>query len=187
MRMDDVERQAGNDADRQRRRRRAQGRRSGCRCRAIPGHPGRDRDCRRGANRCGASTTSRSSDAAVPRSTRGRAAEQVGETDGPRSASGQGGQDGRIARHQGGRLRASSRERRRQGAHDIGQAAGLHQREDFRARRPGRGSSQRSSRSIIGWVIRQMPRSVRRNRRASSIGVLADHQAGRDAARLSPR
>ncbi len=39
------------------------------------------------------------------------------------------------------------------------------------------------SRSIIGWVMRQMPRSVRRKRAASSVGVLADDEPLRESAR----
>ena len=58
-------------------------------------------------------------------------------------------------------------QRRGQGAHDVRQPAGLDQREHLG--RDGENVHYLSA-SIIGCVIRQMPRSVRRKRAASSTG-----------------
>ena len=77
----------------------------------------------------------------------------------------------RIARDQGAHLDILGGQRRRQRAGHIGEAAGLDQRDRFRTRPRERASGFiEHSLSIIGWVIRQMPLSVRRKRSASSSG-----------------
>ena len=61
-------------------------------------------------------------------------------------------------------------ERRRQGAHHIGKPTGLHQRKHLRCDSQYFRHFWAASLSIIGWVMRQTPVSVRRNRFASSSG-----------------
>ena len=76
----------------------------------------------------------------------------------------------RVARQHHPHLDIVGGERLGQGARDIGKAAGLDQREDFGSDREDTHRVGYPSRSIIVWVIRQMPLSVRRKRRASSSG-----------------
>ena len=80
---------------------------------------------------------------------------------------------GRIAGQERADLDAEWRERAGQGAGDIGEAAGLDQRKDFRRDRQDAQAAHAASavsRLIMGVVMRQMPLSVRRKRRASSSG-----------------
>src|SRR4029079_3353846 len=70
--------------------------------------------------------------------------------------------------HQRDRLDAVLAQRERQRADDVGEAAGLDEGGDFRGDGENLDAGHRSNLSIIGWVIKQMPPSVRRNRAASS-------------------
>ena len=76
----------------------------------------------------------------------------------------------RIARYQRARLDPFSFQRRRQGTRHIGEATGLDKRKNLRGDRKHANRLHADSLSIIGWVIRQMPCSVRRNRWASLPG-----------------
>ena len=75
-----------------------------------------------------------------------------------------------VAGRQRDRRDIFARQRARQGAHDVGEAARLDQRKDFRGDGENLQLRHGASLSNIGWVIRQMPSSVRRNRLASSSG-----------------
>ncbi len=78
---------------------------------------------------------------------------------------------GRIAGDQGTHRDALGGQRRRQRTSHIGEPAGLDQGVDFRCYREQlEGRRHVLSRSIIGWVIRQTPRPVRRKRLASASG-----------------
>ena len=79
------------------------------------------------------------------------------------------GEHGRIARHQRRDMDALGRQRGRERADDIGEPSGLDQRIDL----GGDGEDVERAHlraSSIGWVIRQMPFSVRRKRLASKSG-----------------
>src|SRR5258708_39432114 len=72
----------------------------------------------------------------------------------------------RIARYQCARLDPFSFQRRRQGTRHIGEATGLDKGKNLRGDRKHANRLHADSLSIIGWVIRQKPWSVRRNRGA---------------------
>ena len=99
-----------------------------------------------------------------------RPAHGFGEVDRTAALAFQPGEDGGVARHQRAHLDAERRQRTRQGAGDVGEAAGLDQREELGGDRQDAHGRQPPSRSIIGWVIRTVPLSVRRKRLASSSG-----------------
>ena len=72
----------------------------------------------------------------------------------------------RVAGDERAQLDAVLFQRGGHGADHVGEAAGLHQREDLGGDAEDRNHG-RFSLSIIGWVIRQTPFSVRRKRSAS--------------------
>ena len=76
----------------------------------------------------------------------------------------------RISRHHGARLDPFRLQSLRQRAGHISEAAGLDEGIDLRGDRKHAKGLHADSLSIIGWVIRQMPCSVRRNRLASRSG-----------------
>ena len=78
--------------------------------------------------------------------------------------------DGGIARNERAHRYALACQRGRQCADHIGQAAGLDQRIDLGGDCENAQRLHLPNRSIIGCVIRQMPRAVRRKRLASSTG-----------------
>ena len=80
------------------------------------------------------------------------------------------GQHRRIAGQQGADGDVLARQRRRQRAGDVGEAAGLDQRIDLGSDRKDGERGHFAILSSIGWVISVTPPSVRRNRLASSTG-----------------
>ena len=76
----------------------------------------------------------------------------------------------RVGRHEGPDLDPFAGERRGQRADDVGEPPGLDEREDLRGDRENFQPAHCASLSIIGWVIKVTPLSVRRNRLASSSG-----------------
>ena len=106
-----------------------------------------------------------------PASSRARAAEQVVESSSTVAASlepAPAPPDSRAAACASRRHAAASAAGRAPAT--SARPAGLDQREDFRGDGQDLQAHQSPSRSIIGWVIRQMPLSVRRKRLASSSG-----------------
>src|SRR5260221_9953457 len=75
-----------------------------------------------------------------------------------------------ISRHQGSRFDSVSFQRGWERADDVGKAARLDHRVDFRGDRKDTNGRHSFSLSIIGCVMRQMPCGVIRNRFASSSG-----------------
>ena len=75
-----------------------------------------------------------------------------------------------IARDQHAHADILGRQGGRQRARDIGQAPGLDQGIDLRGDAEDLEKAHPARRSIMVWVMRQMPRSVRRKRCASSTG-----------------
>ena len=149
--------------------------------RPVPPVRVRDTDCPAARYRCGASSTSRSRPAARPlpaaapgRRTDRRSVHRLRRVLERRQHRG-------IARQQRADRDALRRQRGRQRAGDVGEPAGLDQRIDLRG--DGQDAERRhaSRRSIIGWVIRQMPFSVRRKRLRVEHRVLAHHQPVGDA------
>ncbi len=76
----------------------------------------------------------------------------------------------RVGRHEGSHLDPFLGERRGQRADHVGKPPGLDEREDLRSDRENFQPAHCASLSIIGWVIRVTPLSVRLNRLASSSG-----------------
>src|SRR4029079_2063403 len=73
-----------------------------------------------------------------------------------------------IAGHQRDGLDAVLAQRQRQRGDHVGAPAGLDEGVDFRGDGENLDAGHRPNLSIMGWVIKQMPPSVRRNRAASS-------------------
>lgn len=152
----------------QSRRRRRRARRSAASCRASPCRPGQDRDCPAGQRdaarreRRGRAPGAAREDARTP-------AEEffIGKH---RLRTLERRPDRRVAGNERTHPDAEGAHRRRQRARDIGEAARLDERIDLRGDAEDRDHAAFVSLSIIGWVIRQMPLSVRRKRRSSSCG-----------------
>ena len=80
------------------------------------------------------------------------------------------GQDRRVAGEKRSDLDAFPRQRAGQRAGHVCEPSGLYEREDLRGDRENFQLAHCASLSIIGWVIKVTPLSVRRNRLASSSG-----------------
>ena len=98
-----------------------------------------------------------------------RPAEEIGVVARRRSVGELGG-DRRVGGDERPHLDAFACERAGQRAGDIGKPPGLDEREDLRGDGEDFQLAHCASLSIIGWVIRVTPLSVRRNRLASSSG-----------------
>ena len=98
-----------------------------------------------------------------------RPAEEIGIVVRRRSV-GELGDDRRVGGDERSHLDAFAGERGGQRAGDVGEPPGLDEREDLRGDGEDFQLAHCASLSIIGWVIRVTPLSVRRNRLASSSG-----------------